>query len=144
MQRTIPTLLVTAAAILPVGQTWAATHPSSRTSGAAHTHTAPKAKPKAKVTTRTFKGPVEDMRWGPVQVTIMVKGRRITDVRASAPMDRPRSAFINSQVLPILRQEVLKAQSANIDGISGATMTSYAFYDSLLGALKAAHKAHAL
>jgi uncharacterized protein with FMN-binding domain len=134
MQRTIPTLLVTAAAILPVSQTWAATH----------THAAPKAKPKAKVTTHTYKGPVEDMQWGPVQVTIVVKGKKITDVRASAPMERPRSAFINGQVLPILRQEVLKAQSANIDGISGATMTSEAYYYSLLGALKTAHKAHAL
>ena len=74
-------------------------------------------------------------------MTIVVKGRKITDIRATAPSERPRSAYINKQAVPILRQEVLKAQSANIDGISGATMTSEAFDASLQAALKAAHLA---
>jgi len=85
--------------------------------------------------TREVAGPVEDMRWGPVQVTITVRGRRITDVGAELPMDRARSAFINQQAGPLLRSEVLQAQSANIDLLSGATMTSEAYVLSLQGAL---------
>ena len=83
------------------------------------------------------------MQWGPVQVTIVVKGTTVTGLSATAPTERSRSAFINGQALPMLRQEVLQAKTAanikNIDGISGATMTSEAFYQSLLAALKEAH-----
>ena len=88
--------------------------------------------------TRTIKDPSVAMRWGPVQVTIVVTGKRITDVRGSAPMERPRSAYINKQVIPLLRSEALQAQSANVDLISGATMTSEAFDASLQAALKTA------
>jgi uncharacterized protein with FMN-binding domain len=79
------------------------------------------------------------MRWGPVQVTIVVKGKRLVDVQATAPTERARSAFINDQAVPWLRQEALQAQSANIDLISGATMTSEAFAQSLQDALQQAH-----
>jgi len=146
MQRTLPAILVTAAAVFPLGQTWAASHPSSRAGAAPHKQAAPphKTKPKAKVSTHKYTGPVEDMQWGPVQVTIVVTGKKITDVQASAPMERARSQFINSQAIPWLRQEVLKAQSATIDAIGGATLTSEAFYYSLQGALQTAHKAHTL
>lgn len=92
----------------------------------------------AATATRTIKGPSVAMRWGPVQVTIIVTGKRITDVRGSAPMERPRSAYINKQAIPLLRSEALQAQSANIDLISGATMTSEAFDASLQAALKTA------
>ena len=128
MQRTIPTLFVTATALLPVSLTWAATHPSAHTSGA----TAATARPTAKkAATHSYKGPVEDMQWGPVQVTIAVTKKKIANVQATAPMERARSQFINSQAISWLREEVLKAQSATIDAIGGATMSSEAFYSSL-------------
>ncbi|HWE62053.1 MAG TPA: FMN-binding protein [Chloroflexota bacterium] len=98
-------------------------------------------KPTPVPATRTVQGPSVDMRWGPVQVTLIVKGKRITDVQASAPTERARSAFINDQAIPMLRQEVLQAQSSNINSISGATMTSDAFYTSLQAALQQAHLA---
>jgi uncharacterized protein with FMN-binding domain len=82
------------------------------------------------------------MDWGPVQVTVILKGKTITDIQATAPTERPRSAFINNQALPMLRQEVLQAQVANIKniyGISGATLTSEAYYQSLMAALQQAH-----
>jgi uncharacterized protein with FMN-binding domain len=79
------------------------------------------------------------MRWGTVQVTIIVKGKKIKDVKASAPEERERSAIINQQALPILRQEVLKVQSATIDTVSGATLTSDAYAQSLQAAIKKAH-----
>ena len=47
------------------------------------------------------------MQWGTVQVTIVVKGKRITDLRATYPSERPRSAYINKQAIPWLRSEAL-------------------------------------
>ncbi len=96
------------------------------------------------VTTHTYAGPGVDMQWGTVQVTIVVKGKRIVDIQASAPTERERSAFINQQAVPMLRQEVLQAQSATIDLIGGATMTSDAYDQSLQAAVDKAHKAHTL
>ncbi|HWE60758.1 MAG TPA: FMN-binding protein [Chloroflexota bacterium] len=94
---------------------------------------------KTTTTAHTYVGPSEDMRWGPVQVTIVVKGTVVTSLSATAPTERARSAFINQQAVPMLRKEVLQAKTAakikNIYGISGATMTSQAFYQSLLAAL---------
>ena len=96
-----------------------------------------KAKPKKKkvVVTRTVQGPSVDMRWGPVQVTVKVKGTKILDVSATYPTERPKSQFINEQAIPMLRSEVLTAQSAQIDLIGGATMTSQAYAMSLQSAL---------
>ncbi len=148
MHRSIPAILLTAAVAVPAGAVWAATHTAS------HAAATPKATPtpthksskkkKAKSTTRKFTGPSEDMQWGPVQVTVTIKNKKVADVQASAPMERARSQFINSQALPMLRQEVLQAQNANIDLIGGATMTSEAYDASLQAALDAAHKAHAI
>ena len=150
MHRSIRALLTTAAVAVPAGTAWLATRPSTvpRAASARATATAVphktaahprKAAPHKAPSTRKVTGPVEDMQWGPVQVTLIVKGKRITDVQATAPMERARSAFINQQAIPWLRQEVLQAQSANINAIGGATLTSDAFYQSLQGALKEAH-----
>jgi uncharacterized protein with FMN-binding domain len=124
-------LLAGAATIIPAGGTLAATQ-----AGATKTASSSTTKTTA---THKYVGPSEDMRWGPVQVTIVVKGNVVTDLSATAPTERARSAFINNQAIPMLRQEVLQAKSAakikNIGGVSGATMTSEAFYQSLLAAL---------
>lgn len=83
-----------------------------------------------------FTGETVAMQYGPVQVAIDVQGGKIIDVKAvQYPVDRPRSQFINAQAVPLLRSEVLKAQSANIDLISGATFTSNAFATSLQAAI---------
>jgi uncharacterized protein with FMN-binding domain len=83
-----------------------------------------------------FTGPTVEMEYGPVQVAINVRGGKITDVKAMQyPVDRPRSQFINSQAIPLLRNEVLQAQSANVNVISGATFTSEAFASSLQAAI---------
>jgi uncharacterized protein with FMN-binding domain len=89
--------------------------------------------------TKIYPGPPASMRFGPVQVTIQVSGNRILRVTVTAPTSHPRSAFINHKADPILRREVLQAQSSRIHTVSGATLTSRAFYTSLLGALHAAH-----
>ncbi len=87
----------------------------------------------------TYRGPAVSMRFGPVQVTITVAGRRVTRVSATAPTDRARSRFINSRAVPTLDREALAAQRASIHLVSGATLTSRAFVSSLQSALRAAH-----
>ena len=47
----------------------------------------------------------------------------------------PRSQFIDQQAIPMLEQEAMQAQSANIQGVSGASYTSAGFVQSLQAAL---------
>ena len=88
---------------------------------------------------KVYVGQSSSMKWGTVTVRIAVSGKRITDVRGSYPTERPRSAQINNHAGPLLRSEALKAQSANVHTISGATMSSDAFKQSLRSALSKAH-----
>jgi uncharacterized protein with FMN-binding domain len=89
--------------------------------------------------TRTVTGETAQTRWGPVQVKITVTNGRITDVSAvQSPSDNPRDQEINSYALPELRREVLAAQSAKIDTVSGATYTSDGYRQSLQSALDSA------
>jgi len=82
-----------------------------------------------------------DTRWGVVQVQITVQGGRIVDSQAiQYPNNNFRDQEINSYALPALHQEVLDAQSANIDAISGATVTSGGYIASLQSAVDAAHQ----
>ena len=94
--------------------------------------------PAGSVTTRTIAGPVVDDRYGQVQATITVTGNKITNVSITAPENDPKSAGINQQAVPLLRAETLQAQSANVNAISGATITSDAYTQSLQGALQTA------
>jgi len=74
--------------------------------------------------------------YGDVQVKVVVSGGKITDVVALRyPTDRPQSAYISSVAVPLLHDEVLKAQSAQIDLISGATFTSDSYAQSVQSAL---------
>jgi uncharacterized protein with FMN-binding domain len=73
---------------------------------------------------------------GPVQVAVTFQGDRIVDVIAiQAGEDHPESIRINEEALPILRQEALDAQSAQIDTVSGATYTSEGYRTSLQSAI---------
>ncbi len=84
-------------------------------------------------------GPEVDNPYGPVQVEVTLQGRKLVDLAAlQLPSDRRFSRQISDYVGPILRQEALKAQSANIDIISGATFTSEAYVRSLQAALDSA------
>ena len=85
-------------------------------------------------------GPVTRTRWGPVQVEVKIKNHKIIDVRALRhPDGNDRDAEINAYALPQLRAEVLAAQSAHVDAVSGATVTSGGYMKSLQAALDAAH-----
>ncbi|MDX2675377.1 FMN-binding protein [Streptomyces sp. NY05-11A] len=86
----------------------------------------------------TFKGAPAQNDYGTVQTTVTVSGGRITDVAASFPATPDRSAQINAQAIPVLRQEALAAQSADIDAMSGASFTSASYRQSLQSAIDAA------
>jgi uncharacterized protein with FMN-binding domain len=86
--------------------------------------------------TRTVTGAVFTNRYGPVQVAVVLQGTQIVDVRAlEMPTDRARSADISSQAAPLLHDEVIAAQSAQIDTIGGATYTTGSYAQSLQSAL---------
>ena len=76
------------------------------------------------------------MPYGAVQVRLTLQGTRITGVTPlQMPFDRQRSAEISQQAEPLLLQEVLQAQSAQIDIIGGASYTSQSYAQSLQSAL---------
>ncbi len=86
-----------------------------------------------------YDGSVVDTRYGPVQVEVSVANGKVTDVTAlELPNQDRRSANISSRAEPLLRSEALSAQSATIDGVSGATYTSDGYAQSLQSALDAA------
>jgi len=88
----------------------------------------------------TFTGDSVDTRWGPVQVQITVSGGRITAATAVVyPNGNPRDAQINGYALPVLGSEAVAAQSAKIDTVSGATVTSDGYIGSLQSALDKAN-----
>jgi uncharacterized protein with FMN-binding domain len=85
----------------------------------------------------TFTGSAVDVGYGTVQVKITVINGKITDAQAvQAPSGR-NDRYTNMSV-PVLRERTLAAQSANINGVSGASYTSFGWYTSLVVALKQA------
>jgi uncharacterized protein with FMN-binding domain len=140
MRRTITMLLALMVLALPIAQATAAVKTTKK---------------KVRVVTRKFTGSAyEAGRWGPLQVTIVVRKtttitgtkrrvtRKLTAISVPTyPNHTDRSVFINSQALPILKSEALRAQSANVNLISGATDTSEAFAASLQSAILKAKKA---
>ncbi|HEY7176149.1 MAG TPA: FMN-binding protein, partial [Micromonosporaceae bacterium] len=89
----------------------------------------------------TIDGSVVSTPFGPVEVRLTAGGTRIADVHVlEVPNDRGHSTQINNYATPLLRQEVLRAQSADVDVVSGATYTSFAYAQSLQAALDNAAK----
>lgn len=87
--------------------------------------------------TRTVTGPAVNYNYGVLSVSVTVSGRKITKVGIASIDDggMQRSQYIDQQSIPILEQQALQAQSANIQGVSGASYTSAGFQQSLQSAL---------
>jgi len=138
MRRSITVLLTVAALALPIADATAASRATT----------------KKIVVSKRFSGSVASVdRWGDLQVTIVVRKtttitgtkkkvtRRITAVSVPTyPDHTDRSIYINQTALPILKSEALRAQSANINMVSGATDSSDAFAQSLQSAILKAKK----
>lgn len=88
----------------------------------------------------TYTGDAVETRWGTVQVEITVKNGKITSADAvQFPTGNPKDRQINAYAVPELNSEVVAAQSASIDAVSGATVTSDGYLESLQSAIDAAH-----
>jgi uncharacterized protein with FMN-binding domain len=138
MRKSITVLLTVAALALPIADATAATRATT----------------KKIVVSKRFTGSVASVdRWGSLQVTVVVRKtttitgtkkkvtRKITAVSVPTyPNHTDRSIYINQTALPILKSEALRAQSANINMVSGATDTSDAFAQSLQAAILKAKK----
>ncbi|HEY1421291.1 MAG TPA: FMN-binding protein [Candidatus Dormibacteraeota bacterium] len=101
---------------------------------------APSPTPSPSGASGTFTGADFPNRFGDVQVRLVITNGKISDVQAiQLPQDRQESAYISQVAGPMLRDEVLQAQSARIDIISGATYTSQSYAQSTESALQQAH-----
>jgi uncharacterized protein with FMN-binding domain len=113
--------------------------PTVATTAPATTAPAPKA---AGIKNGTYTGGVSQNRWGNVQVAAVYKGGKMVDVQVlQYPDSHNRSVAINQYALPILINDSLGSQSANVNNISGATYTSYSYAQSLQSAIDAAKSA---
>jgi uncharacterized protein with FMN-binding domain len=88
----------------------------------------------------TVAGSVAQTRWGPVQVQITVSGGKVVAADVlQVPSGNRRDQEINAYAVPALNAEGVQAGSAQIDTVSGATVTSQGYIESLPAALDAAH-----
>jgi uncharacterized protein with FMN-binding domain len=83
-----------------------------------------------------YTGGSQDATYGNVQVEATISGGKLTNVQfLTYPQDNQHSSQVSSESMPILTQEAITAQSANVNIVSGATQTSQAFIQSLGSAL---------
>ncbi|WP_231949252.1 FMN-binding protein [Paenarthrobacter nicotinovorans] len=110
------------------------------TTGTSGSSSATSSGTKTTTTAATYDGTAVQTRFGTVQVRVTIQGGKITEVTALQLTDAERkSAQISSRAAPVLRSEVLQAQSADVQTVGGATVTSDAYLTSLQAALDAAH-----
>jgi len=107
---------------------------SSNTATQSATPTATATKAAASSVSGSFTGDAVDVGYGIVQVKITVAGGKITEATA-VQSPTGRSQRFSDYALPNLRQQTLTVQSAAIQGVSGASYTSYGWYKSLISAL---------
>ena len=121
----------------PVAGTGTTTGAAATGAAAAPTAAAPAAAAKS----GTFTGATAQTRWGPVQVQIVVANGKITSAQAVRyPNGNGNDAQINAYAIPQLNAEAVAASSAKIDMISGATVTSGGYLQSLQNAIDQAFK----
>ncbi len=87
----------------------------------------------------TYRGSANDAFYGTVQVEAIISSGRISGVSfLQYPDAHDDSLMINQQAMPLLKQEAIQVQNANVQIVSGATFTSQAFIQSLRAALSEA------
>ncbi|MFI6207767.1 FMN-binding protein [Streptomyces sp. NPDC051041] len=132
MKRAIPVLVLSVAGLIPVWRYEPPTGAPSATAPAA-TPGSPDAPAATGSATRVVAGPTVTTDKGPVQVEVVFEGEEITSVRMLRQPDHPQTAA----AVPKLIEETLRAQSADIDTVSGATVTSDGYRESLQAAIDA-------
>jgi uncharacterized protein with FMN-binding domain len=150
MRRALVALLVTAAAVV-----WLAryeTHPPSKLNplrgDPRPAHRAPAPPPRSGVRagtagTRSGVGPVVSTPFSTIQVRAVLRGARLVGVETVALTGSdPHTEALNARAEPLLRAEALRAGSAHVDAVSGATYTSESWRDSLRAAISRARDSH--
>ena len=123
----------------PTAKPTATAQPTTAPTATAQPTTAPTATPTptkapSGATDGSFTGDPISMRYGVVQVKITVQNGKITDAQAVKAPTGSNDRYTQFAV-PRLRQQTIAAQSSNIQGVSGASFTSYAWYTSLVSAI---------
>ncbi|MFG2966492.1 FMN-binding protein [Streptomyces sp. NPDC048288] len=127
MKRAIPVVALSIAGLIPVWR-YEPSIGGTTTSAAEPT---PSASSSAATSGTVVKGTTIDTDKGPVQVQVTFDGDKITAVKMLQQPDHPQT----TAAVPVLISETLKAQSADIDTVSGATITSDAYKKSLQAAI---------
>ncbi|KPH98380.1 FMN-binding domain protein [Actinobacteria bacterium OK074] len=129
MKRAIPVVVLSVAGLIPVWRYAPSTGTTTTTSEAAASPAPSSSSSTATGSsgTTTLKSSTINTEKGPVQVQVTFKGDTITAVKMLQQPDHPQTAA----AVPVLISETLKAQSADIDTVSGATITSEAYKTSL-------------
>jgi len=126
----------TATTAAPAPAATATKKATTTTPAPAPTTAAPAPAPAKAKPSGTFTGSTSQTRFGPVQVQITLVNGKITAANAlQYPNNDFRSQQISQQAIPYLVQETLAANSADIQGVGGASYTSQGWYDSLVSAL---------
>lgn len=87
----------------------------------------------------TYTGKSSDAYYGFVQVRATISDGKLTSIDfLDYPQDRENSIEINDYAMPQLKRQAIQTQSAQVDGVSGATDTTQAFTESLGDALSQA------
>lgn len=111
------------------------TSPSTTTQGGSATTAAPPTTTAPAI--RTVDGSLEQYGYGQLQVAVTANGKHIQDIKVKSLQTQEQySQQLADQAIPMLRSEILKAQSLHVNAISGATYTSDAYATSVEAALK--------
>ncbi|MFI2630635.1 FMN-binding protein [Streptomyces collinus] len=135
MKRAIPVLVLSVAGLIPVWR-YAPSHDTGSSPApaqAAAPASTPSASSSGGTATTVVSGSLVDTEKGPVRVEVTFDGDEIASVRMLQQPDHPQTAA----AVPKLIEETLQAQSADIDTVSGATVTSDGYKESLQAALDA-------
>ncbi|MEV5106027.1 FMN-binding protein [Streptomyces massasporeus] len=132
MKRAIPVLVLSVAGLIPLWR-YAPSHDTAPSPAAAAPASTPSVSSSGGTTSTVVSGSTVDTEKGPVQVEVTFDGDEIASVRMLRQPDHPQT----TAAVPKLIEETLRAQSADIDTVSGATVTSDGYKESLQAAIDA-------
>jgi len=133
VKRAIPVLILSVAGLVPVWRYEPSTGTSSATSTVVQSPTPASSSASSSSGKQTFTGTTVTTEKGDVQVRITYDGSDITAVEMLKQPNHPQT----TAAVPKLIAETLTAQSADIDTVSGATLTSDGYKESLQAAIDA-------
>ncbi len=139
MKRALPVLVLTVAGLIPVWRYAPSTDTASSTTEAAEPAATPSSTPSASASsssgtsTKVVAGSTVNTEKGAVQVEVTFEDDKISSVRMLQQPNHPQT----EAAVPKLIEETLEAQSADIDTVSGATVTSEGYIESLQAAIDA-------